>query len=218
MTWYSLALAGDIKNISKGAWQLAWEASQDEGGLDHSNAIFKKVGPDNRLVLYFTPSSQLVAESFGARPCAKPSPQGMTLLAGSERAWQIHFGVFSLMRATGLSRALRWLVSPAHRSARNSSRTALDQHIRELFRQAGAVPQQGASMLLALALWATDNLAAVDLHELQPALEALRRSEAPANLDALLEETDQRIARAQDLHDAGWVLLRELADWVPAAA
>lgn len=107
MTWYSLGLAGGLEDISEDAWHLAWEISQAETGRDHGSAIFKKVGPDHRLNLYFTPSSQLIAETFGARRCAKPSPAGMSLVAGSEHAWQIHFGrVVGLRRRMGALRLL----------------------------------------------------------------------------------------------------------------
>lgn len=110
MRWYSLGLAGGIKDIDKGAWQLAWEVSQAEAGSDPGNAIFRKVGADNQLILYFSPSSQVLAESFGARPCAKPSPSGMELFAGSERAWRIHFGRLSSLRRGRALPALRRLV------------------------------------------------------------------------------------------------------------
>jgi hypothetical protein len=220
MNWYNLGLAGGIKNISEGAWQLAWEVSKAGTGLDHSNAIFKKAGPDSRLVLYFTPSSQLLAESFGAKPCAKPSPAGLSLVAGSERAWQIHFGrVCGLRRGIEAFHAFQRLLPRKRMSGRGSGDSPLNRHIRELFEQANATPQAGTSMLLALASWAEENLSEGQLHELQPGMDALRRAELedPASLDALLEETDQQIEQAQSLHDAAWVLLREVADWMPTA-
>lgn len=220
MTWYSLGLAGGIKNISEGAWQLAWEVSQAEAGHDRGNAIFKKVEPDNRQILFFTPSAQLLAESFGARPCAKPSAAGLSLVAGSEHAGQIHFGrAFGLRRGIGAFRAFQRLISRGRVSEREFDEPPLNQHIRELFNQANAIPQKGASMLLALAAWAEENLPEAQMHELQPAVDALRRAELedPASLDALLEETDQQIAQAQSLPDAAWVLLREVTQWVPTA-
>lgn len=114
MTWYSLGLAGGLEDFSEDAWRLAWEISQAETGPDDSSAIFKKPGPDHRLTLYFTPSSRLIAETFGAMRCEKPSPAGMSLVAGPENAWQIHFGrVFGLRRRIGalqlLARAARAL-------------------------------------------------------------------------------------------------------------
>lgn len=92
MTWYSLVLAEDISDVSQAAWQLAWEVSQEQANPDQGNAIFRKAGPDHRLTLFFTPSARVLAESFGASPCAKPSAAGMGVVAGSERARQIHFG------------------------------------------------------------------------------------------------------------------------------
>jgi hypothetical protein len=104
-------------------------------------------------------------------------------------------------------------------SGRGSGDSPLNRHIRKLFAQANATPREGTSMLLALASWAEENMSEGQLHELQPGMDALRRAELedPASLDALLEETDQQIAQAQSLHDAAWVLLREVADWAPTA-
>jgi hypothetical protein len=117
MTWYSLVLAEDNQDLSEAAWQLAWQVSQAETHHDHGNAIFKKTGPDDRLVLFFTPSSQLLAESFGATPCAKPSAQGLSLVAGSERARQIHFRrAFGLRQGIGAFRAFLRMVSHGRRT------------------------------------------------------------------------------------------------------
>jgi len=218
MTWYSLVLAEDIQHIAEEAWQLAWEVSQAESRHDHGSAIFKKVGPDGRLVLLFTPSSQLLAESFGATPCAKPPAQGLSLVAGSERARRIHFGrTFGLRQGMGAFRTFLRRVS--HGRQRGPDEPPLNRHIRELFDRAHAAPLKGASMLVALAAWAEEHLSCAQMDGLQPALDALRRAEFedPASLDALLEETEQQLAQAQSLHDAAWVLLREVAEWVPAA-
>jgi hypothetical protein len=220
VSWYSLGLAGGLENISKAAWQLAWEISQTECGPDDSSAIFKKIGPDHRLILYFTPSSQLVAETFGARRCSKPSPSGMSLVAGAEGAWLIHFGrLFNIRRRIG---ALRAWGRPAFLQPGNPkdwNKSPLNQHILELFKQAKATPQKGTSMLLALATWAEANLQELQIYGLQPTVDALRRAEQqdPASLSALLEEADQEIEQAQSLDEAAWVLLREVAGWMPTA-
>jgi hypothetical protein len=110
MTWYSLVLTDDLDDASEEAWQLAWEVSQVHATLDHGNAIFKKSGPDDRLVLFFTPTSWLLAESFGATPCAKPSAAGLSLVAGSARARQIHFGALGLHQGIAGLRTLLRLV------------------------------------------------------------------------------------------------------------
>jgi hypothetical protein len=116
-------------------------------------------------------------------------------------------------------RVFRRLVSRGRVSGRQLDEPPLNQHIRELFDQANEIPQKGKSMPLALAAWAQENLPQSLMHELQPAVDALRRAELedPASLDALLEETAQEIEQAQSLHDAAWVLLREVAIWLPTA-
>jgi len=37
--------------------------------------------------IYFSPMSVTVAREVNARPCEKPSPTGLSLLAGSEESW-----------------------------------------------------------------------------------------------------------------------------------
>ena len=98
MTWYRLSLVGDVEEINQVAWQSAWEASQSKELIDHSSAIFGKVAGGKGLTLYFTPSSQLLAKTFGATPCSKPWPFGLSLFAGDNRAWRIHFVLMSWKR------------------------------------------------------------------------------------------------------------------------
>lgn len=90
MTWYRLSLEGDVEKINQAAWQSGWEVSQAEARID-SSAIFKKIDGGNGLILYFTPAARRLAKSFGARPCGKPLPLGMSLFVGDHRAWRIHF-------------------------------------------------------------------------------------------------------------------------------
>ena len=92
MSWYSLNLLEGVAELVEDAWKLAWEVARAGHEADYSNAIFRKSRPGDQLTLYFSPTARLLAETFGAQPCARPSPTGMTLIAGDERAWQIHFG------------------------------------------------------------------------------------------------------------------------------
>ena len=43
------------------------------------------------VMIYFSPASSLVAGEVGAEPCQRPSPRGLSLLAGAEKAWTILF-------------------------------------------------------------------------------------------------------------------------------
>jgi hypothetical protein len=93
MNWYSLSLKQGGDGLIEDAWKLAWEVARSANALDYSNAIFQKAGPGKaEVTLYFTPSAGVLAASFGAKRCDKPLVQGMSLVAGDDRAWQIHFG------------------------------------------------------------------------------------------------------------------------------
>ncbi len=41
--------------------------------------------------VYFSPASAVVAREVGAEPCARPSPDGLSLLAGSRDSWSALF-------------------------------------------------------------------------------------------------------------------------------
>jgi hypothetical protein len=93
MNWCSLTLKQGVDGLIEDAWKLAWEVARSANTLDYSNAIFQKVGPGkSEVTIYFTPSASLLAASFGAKRCDKPTTSGMSLVAGDNRAWEIHFG------------------------------------------------------------------------------------------------------------------------------
>ena len=93
MNWFSLTLEPGVDGLIEDAWKLAWEVARSSNALDYSNAIFQKPGPGKfEVTIYFSPSARLLAASFGAKRCDKPSASGMSLVAGDERAWDIHFG------------------------------------------------------------------------------------------------------------------------------
>jgi hypothetical protein len=95
MSWYILELKVAEGELVGDSWQLAWVVSRGTGEDDPGNAIFQKQQPGRGIALYFSPSARLLAETFGAKPSAKPSPAGMTLVAGDDRAWTIHFADLS---------------------------------------------------------------------------------------------------------------------------
>lgn len=86
-----MELKSGIEEHVDEAWQAAWEAANDGEEADFSNAIFRAIGCHEALTLYFSPTAQLIAETFGAKPCDKPAATGMSMVAGDERAWEIHF-------------------------------------------------------------------------------------------------------------------------------
>ena len=91
MSWYRLSLTGHIEKVNQVAWQSAWAGSQAMARIDYASAIFKKIDDRDGLTLYFTPSAQSLAHAFGAMPCGKPWPKGLSLFVGDHRAWRIHF-------------------------------------------------------------------------------------------------------------------------------
>ena len=44
-----------------------------------------------RLTAYFAPDASKLAEFFDAKPCLKPASQGIGLLVGDARCWEIYF-------------------------------------------------------------------------------------------------------------------------------
>lgn len=45
----------------------------------------------NCITAYFSPATVKLAEFFDAKPCAKPPSQGIGLLVGDARSWEIYF-------------------------------------------------------------------------------------------------------------------------------
>ena len=41
--------------------------------------------------IYFSPMSTTVAREVNAEPCEKPSPDGLSMLAGSQESWRVLF-------------------------------------------------------------------------------------------------------------------------------
>jgi hypothetical protein len=91
-SWYCLDLTQEVAELIVDTWKLAWAVSRSRVEPDYSNAIFQKARPGKGLTLYFSPTAAPLSETFGAKPCDRPSPADMNLVAGDERAWQIHFG------------------------------------------------------------------------------------------------------------------------------
>ncbi|ROR32059.1 hypothetical protein [Inmirania thermothiophila] len=62
---------------------------------DDATAVFYRHESEGRLhcevVVYFAPAAAGLGRALGARPCGRPSPHGLSLLAGSERAWPLLF-------------------------------------------------------------------------------------------------------------------------------
>jgi hypothetical protein len=44
-----------------------------------------------RVTAYFSPGASKLAAFFDAKPCAKPAAEGIGLLVGDTRCWEVHF-------------------------------------------------------------------------------------------------------------------------------
>lgn len=93
--WYAISLgdgmwapiaADEIKSLFQPAFesagrpeQMAVLARREEGRL-HCEVI-----------AYFSPAASQVAAACGAKPCGKPSRQGLELLAGDNTCWAALF-------------------------------------------------------------------------------------------------------------------------------
>jgi hypothetical protein len=103
MRWYGIRLMSDHAAAGGRIWKLLWEASVAGEQVDDGNAIFLSQDGGGCVTLYFSPSARLLATAIGASRCRQPKPQGLTLLAGAEGAWYVHFraddGTPTMMRA-----------------------------------------------------------------------------------------------------------------------
>ncbi len=84
-------LAGDQQDRIK---QLFLSAYSDADSPKEM-AVFFRHESEGRLhcevKIYFSPMSIAVAREVHAEPCEKPSPDGLSILAGSQESWMVLF-------------------------------------------------------------------------------------------------------------------------------
>jgi hypothetical protein len=94
--WYSVSL-GDGLTASMPMTQIeaVFLESFIAAGRPPNMAVFTRPESEDRLhcevIAYFSPAAREVAIAFDAKPCAKPAPNGLGLLAGDQRAWPMLF-------------------------------------------------------------------------------------------------------------------------------
>ncbi len=70
-------------------------AEYETGNSSKEQALFIRHESEGRLhcevKVYFSPGTAIVAKAVKAIPCNKPSPDGLSLLAGSEESWSVLF-------------------------------------------------------------------------------------------------------------------------------
>jgi len=91
MTWYRLELKEGFDPDLESAWRAAWQVAHEGDQPDPAHGIFRASNLGKSAILYFSPSEEALADTFGAKPCRKPAPAGLQLLAGHARAFQTHF-------------------------------------------------------------------------------------------------------------------------------
>ena len=94
--WFSTSL-GDAMLAGEALDRLEslFRAECATAGGSSEMAIFVRHESEGRLhcevKAYFAPASVAVARAVDAEPCERPSPQGLSLLAGSEDVWAVLF-------------------------------------------------------------------------------------------------------------------------------
>lgn len=91
MTWYRLELKEGFDPEIESAWRAAWQVAHEDDQPDPTHGVFRATNLGKSVVLYFSPSEEALADTFGAKPCRKPAPAGLQLLAGHARAFATHF-------------------------------------------------------------------------------------------------------------------------------
>lgn len=99
-TWFSLELGDGVEALAPtGKIQEAFMPAFIAAGQPEDMAIFSSSrwartaeGRSTKLITaYFSPSASSLAKAFGAVACAKPSSEGMGLLAGPQKTLNSFF-------------------------------------------------------------------------------------------------------------------------------
>lgn len=92
--WYACNL-GDAMLAGEMLEQIKAHFQSEYGkeSVTEERAVFFRHESEGRLhcevKLYFTPAAFAVAESVNATPCSRPSPHGLSLLAGPQASWSL---------------------------------------------------------------------------------------------------------------------------------
>lgn len=94
--WHCKALGDAIMaSVPLAQIEEAFKNAFDAAGNQGDAAVFTRAEMEGHLhcevTVYFSPAASEIAHRFGAVPCAKPRREGMSLLAGGQRCWAVHF-------------------------------------------------------------------------------------------------------------------------------
>jgi hypothetical protein len=92
-TWYCKVLGHGAAAFAPSARiQAMFSPLYAASGQPSSMAVFARHDRKaNRVTAFFSPRATELAALFGASPCEKPSSDGIGLLVGNARSWEIFF-------------------------------------------------------------------------------------------------------------------------------
>jgi hypothetical protein len=92
-TWYCKTLGdGAAASAPSRRIQQLFPSMFAESGQPSTMAVFSRHDRKaNEVTAYFSPRAVGLAALFGARPCDKPPSDGIGLLVGDARSWEIFF-------------------------------------------------------------------------------------------------------------------------------
>jgi hypothetical protein len=93
-TWHSKDVADGIEAFEPSQrLHEAFFVLAKAGGVPAGLGVFSRYDlRANVVTWYFSPEAALLAKTFGAVPCEKPTPtEGFGLSVGDARCWEIHF-------------------------------------------------------------------------------------------------------------------------------
>jgi hypothetical protein len=92
-TWYCKTLGNGVAAVAPSRRiQEMFLPLFAASGQPASMAVFSRHDRKaNKLTAYFSPRASRLAELFDAVPCDKPSSEGIGLLVGDARSWEIFF-------------------------------------------------------------------------------------------------------------------------------
>ena len=91
--WYSKALGDTVSAFAPSRRiQDLFLPMFSAAGQPLDMAVFSRHDPRaNEVTAYFSPGAAKLAALFGAKACEKPSSEGIGLLVGDARCWEIFF-------------------------------------------------------------------------------------------------------------------------------
>ncbi len=91
--WFAKELGDGVDAAAPRAEiQKTFKAAYVSAGKPPGMAVFTRYDLEANVVsVYFTPEAAFLASVFSAHSCDKPPAEGIGLLVGDDRAWEIYF-------------------------------------------------------------------------------------------------------------------------------